>query len=71
MWTTPLGFPVLPEVYSRNSVSSLSRGSGGHSADSFAMACTREMGGEGEGREVPGEGQLALGLCRITLICST
>ena len=33
----PFGFPVLPEVYSINKLSSLSRGSGGQVVDSLAM----------------------------------
>ena len=38
MWTIPFGFPVLPDVYSMNNMSSLSKGSGGQLVDSLAMA---------------------------------
>ena len=34
----PFGLPVLPEVYNIKSMSSLLRGSGGHTDDSCSMA---------------------------------
>ena len=42
VWTTPFGFPVLPDVYNRKSMSSLSMTSGSHSVDCFAISCQIE-----------------------------
>ena len=46
----PFGLPVLPEVYSIKSMSSLSSGSGGHTVDSCSMAFGGGRGGGGGGK---------------------
>ena len=42
----PLGFPVLPDVYSMNRVSSLSMGTGSQLVLSASMACNHTAGAQ-------------------------